>query len=236
MIGNAMNPRCVLVVSSLLLLTGCAHEPADSTARYSAIPSTSPQPPTTPVAENRDQWCEPAPAQWDEKLGLTVDFAKTSTDLIIRYAATNNRTNPVYAINRIQQDTGTAAPRERHFVVPRTDGVVEISQREFLYRSPNCVVPRSMPLPPPLASRIEPGSTLNGIIQVPLPLRVIHPEGPPAMEYLPPLTASPGPISFCLGFSSTADSAPRDIDDEALYSVPSAEPETVACSTPLEMP
>ncbi|MFD5180753.1 hypothetical protein ACFWM1_33435 [Nocardia sp. NPDC058379] len=230
-----MNLRCVLVVSSIIVLAGCAQEPDDSAARYPAIPSTSPKPSATQTDENRDQWCEPAAAQWDEKLGLTVDFATTPTELIIRYIATNNRTTPVYAINRIQQDTGAAAPRERHFVVPRSDDVVEISQRQFRYRSPNCVVPRSMPLPPPLASRIEPGSTLTDTIHVPLPLRVIHPEGPPAAEYLPPLTPH-HPISFCLGFSSTADPDPRDVDGEPLYDVPTIGPETVACSTPLELP
>jgi len=231
-----MNLRCVLFVSSILILTGCAQEPDDSTARYSAIPSTSPHAQTVPTDESRNQWCEPAPAQWDEKLGLTVDFATTPTELVIRYTATNNRTSPVYAINRIQQDTGAATPRERHFVVPRTDGVVEINQREFLYRSPNCVVPRSTPLPPPLASPIEPGSTLTDTIHVALPLRVIHPEGPSATEYLPPLPDPPHPISFCLGFSSTADPDPRDIDGEPLYSIPTAGPETVACSTPLVLP
>ncbi|MEV6219589.1 hypothetical protein [Nocardia sp. NPDC051833] len=227
-----MNSRRVLLVSSILLFTGCTPG-QDSTAQYTGIPATSPPP---PIDGNQNHWCEPAPAQWDEKLGLTVDFAIAPTELIIHYTATNNRTSTAYVLNRIQQDTGAATPRERHFVVPRTDGVVEISQRALLYRSPNCLVPRSMPLPPPLASRIEPESTLTDTIHVPLPLRVIHQEGPSATEHLPPLTAPPYLISFCLGFSSTADPDPRDIDGEPLYSVSTTGPETVSCSTPLELP
>lgn len=230
-----MNPRRVLLVSSILLFTGCTPG-QDSTAQYTGIPATSPPPPTTPTDGNQNHWCEPAPAQWDQKLGLTVDFTTTPTELIIHYTATNNRTSTAYVLNRIQQDTGAATPRERHYVVPRTDGVVEISQRALLYRSPNCVIPRSMPLPPPLASRVEPGSTLTDTIHVPLPLHVIHPEGPSATEHLPPLTTPPHPISFCLGFGSTADPDPRDLDGEPLYSVPTTGPETVSCSTPLELP
>jgi len=235
-ISTPMNIRRVLFASSILVLTGCTQEHIDSATRYSAIPTTSPQPSSTLIDENRYQWCEPAPAQWDERLGLTVDITKTPTELIIRYTATNNRTSPVYAINRIQQDTGSAAPRERHFVVPRTDGVVEISQRQFLYRSPNCLVPRSIPLPPPLATRIEPGSTLTDRIHVPLPLRVVHPEGPSATENLPPLTGPPYSISFCLGFSSTAGPAPRDVDGGSLYTGLPGGQETIACSTPLLLP
>ncbi|MFE7719135.1 hypothetical protein ACFU44_08820 [Nocardia rhizosphaerihabitans] len=223
-------------MSSILILTGCAEGHDESVTRYSAISSTSPQPPATSTNEDRNQWCEPAQAQWDERLGLTVDFEKTQTELTIHYTATNNRPSPVFAINRIQQDTDSALPRERHFVVPRSDGVVEISQRKFIYRSPNCIVPRSMPLPPPLASRIDPGSELSGTIRVRLPLHVLHPEGPSATEYLPHLPVPPYSVSFCLGFSSTAGPNPVDVDGEALYSELAAGPETVACSTPLQIP
>ncbi|MGW6729936.1 hypothetical protein ACWF9G_28895 [Nocardia sp. NPDC055029] len=223
------------MVSSILVLSGCAAGQDEAIARHSAISSTSPPPPAAPIDEDRNHWCEPAQAQWDERLGPTVDFEETPTELTIHYTATNNRPSPVYAINRIQQDTDSAAPRERHFVVPRSDGVVEISQRKFIYRSPNCIVPRSMPRPPPLASRIEPGSTLSDTVHVQLPLRVQHPEGPSATEYLPSLARPPYSVSFCLGFSSTAGPDPVEVDGEALYGELAAGPETVACSTPLQL-
>lgn len=231
-----MNVRRVLLVSSILVLTGCTEGHDESVTRYSPTSTTSPQPPAAPTTVDRNQWCEPAQAQWDERLGLTVDFEKSPTELTVHYTATNNRPSPVYAINRIQQDTDSAPPRERHFVVPRSDGVVEISQRKFIYRLPNCIVPRAMPLPPPLASRIEPGSTLTGTVRVRLPLQVLHPEGPSATEYLPPLAGPPYSVSFCLGFSSTAGPNPVDVDGEALYGELAAGPETVACSTPLQLP
>lgn len=227
-----MNLRRVLLASSLLILTGCAEEHPESATRFPAISSISPRPTTS----NEIQWCEPAQAQWDERLALTVDIEQSPTELTIHYSATNNRPSPVYAINRIQQDTGSASPRERHFVVPRSDGVVEISQRTFIYQSPNCIVPRLMPLPLPLASRIEPGSTLSDTVHVRLPLRVQHPEGPSATEYLPPLAGPPYSVSFCLGFSSTAGPNPLDVGGETLYSELAAGPETVACSTALRLP
>lgn len=188
-----MNLRPVLLATAIVTLTACADTPDESLARF-PVPSTSPHPQTTSPIDNREQWCEPAEAQWDERLGLTVDFESTPTELTIRYTATNHRPSPVYAINRIQQETNSAPPRERHFVAPRSDGVIEISQRQFRYRSSNCVVPRSMPLPPPLATRLEPGSTLSDTIHVQLPLRVQHPEGASASEHYRPC---PGPRTRC---------------------------------------
>ncbi len=225
-----MHFRRAVLVFSVVALTGCAAEDGESTARYLAVPSATPQP-----EDDRSQWCEPAPAEWDERLGLTVYFEKTQSTLTIHYTATNNRTSPVYAINRIQQATGSASPRERHFVVPRSDNVIEVSQRKLRYRSPNCLVQRAVPLPPLRATRITPGSGLEGTVHVPLPLGIQHPEGTSAVAHLPPLTGPPYSVSFCLGFSPTAGPSPHTIDGETQYGDLAAGPETVACSTPLEL-
>lgn len=218
-----------------MTIGGCGNGSTDSVVRHTSIPSVPPhQTPST--IESESPWCEPAPAKGDDQLEFTIDLEATRTELTIHYSVVNHHPTTVFAINRIQQDTGSASPRERHFVVPRADGVVEISQRAFVYRSPNCVVPRSVPLPLPLGKAVASGSTLRDTVHVALPLHIQHPEGPSAAQHLAQLLGRPYTVSFCLGISPTAATDPVDIDGETLYSGLVLTPETVVCSTPQQLP
>ncbi|MGM7646774.1 hypothetical protein ACSVDM_17880 [Nocardia sp. JW2] len=218
-----------------LTIGGCADSPVDSVVRHTSIPSAPPHEATS-TKESEAHWCEPAPARGDDQLEFTVDLEATRTELTIRYSLVNQRPTTVFAVNRIQQDIGSGSPRERHYVIPRTDGAVEISQRAFVYRSPNCVVPRSVPLPPPLGTSIAPGATLRDTVHVTLPLSIQHPEGPSASEHLAALSGPPYAVSFCLGISPTAAADTVDIDGEMLHDGLLLTPETVVCSSPRRLP
>ncbi|MFD3509307.1 hypothetical protein [Nocardia sp. NPDC058666] len=129
---------------------------------------------------------------------------------------TNRRSEPLYVAARIPDpDGGYGVPQ--HYVIPRSDGVVEISKRFF--RVVDCPVLRARPVPVATFLRVEPGATLTEQFPVALPLTTIHPEGPLNNGELAPMPARPDRIVFCVGLVPPvpADPKPFEEDGEQRY-------------------
>lgn len=230
-----MNLRPVLLATAIVTLTTCADTADESLVRVPAVPSTSP-PPSEHLADREPRAVVRArgsPIGRTPRPHRRLRFDPHGTD----HPLHRDESPPKPGL-RDQPHPEKRRTRRHNANDISSHHVQTASSRSasaFRYRSSSCVVPRSMPLPPPLATRLEPGSTLSDTIHVQLPLRVQHPECASASEHLPPLSRPPYSLSFCLGFASSADPTPQEVDGETLFGGMPTGPETLACSVPIDL-
>ncbi|MFD3705793.1 hypothetical protein ACFWUP_21855 [Nocardia sp. NPDC058658] len=159
----------------------------------------------------------PAPAMCEERVVVTKDdsiqmdteFVAKADRLIIRFQLTNHRDADIYFANRANSTTGPAN------LVPRSDGIVEISRRK--YTTPECPVLNAAPPPLPPTLRVQPGQTVADEFDVPLPLVGNHPIFGHADYYLTPMPARPYRAVFCVGVVPPIVDQPHQQKHSNLY-------------------
>ncbi|MFD3706145.1 hypothetical protein ACFWUP_23650 [Nocardia sp. NPDC058658] len=114
---------------------------------------------------------------------MATEFMVSPDRLTIGFQVTNLRDNDVYFANRANSTIGPAN------LVPRSDGVVEISRRK--YTTPQCPVLMYAPPPLPATLRVQPGQTVNEEFDVPVPFVGNHPLLADDDEFLAPMPPRP---------------------------------------------
>ncbi|MFE6923790.1 hypothetical protein ACFVAV_22385 [Nocardia sp. NPDC057663] len=148
------------------------------------------------------------------KLDTTFDLR--GDRIVVGYRLTNHRSEAVYVAVRVPDADGDRGV-QGHYIVPRSDGIVEISKRFF--RPADCPKLLYIPPPTPASLRIDPGATFAEEFNVSLPLTTIHPYEPLDPGDLAPMPSRPGHIVFCVGLmrSMTTTPEPTERDGEQRY-------------------
>lgn len=199
MIRHLSTRTPILVGLAVGLCLGCG-VPPESTSR-----------PVTTTVPNPD------PAKCEERVVITQDdsiemdteFIASADQLTIRFHVTNHRDDDIYFANRPNSTTGSAN------LVPRSDGVVEISRRQ--YWAPECPVLLYAPPPRPDTVRVRPHQTVTEEFDVPVPFVGSHPLLGDDDDYLAPMPPRPYRAVFCIGVVPTVVDQPRQQEHSNLY-------------------
>lgn len=178
--------------------------------------------------------CEARPVAADDpSIELDTTFDSTGNRIVVAYRLTNHRSEAVYVVARVPDADGKGGA-QGHYVVPRSDGIVEISKR--LIRSVDCPKLRYMAPPEPDLLRIDPGATFAEEFTVSLPLTTIHPYQPLDPGDLAPMPSRPGHIFFCVGLMRSKTTTPqlteRDGEQRYDYRDLDFDAQTHLCSDP----
>jgi hypothetical protein len=183
-----------ILVAGLTMLTACGGEDAD------AMPNSPEQQPQT-------NGCADPATGGASALGahLTADISRTDAGWSIRYDVTNGGDVPMYLVTLAADPPLVANYRpQNHFLVAGTDGVIEVSKREF-FPPETCELPMMYAPPPPaLAIRLDPGQSFGETLVVSEPLETRHPYGSHAISQLPPIPSEPSGMKFCVGVATAA--------------------------------
>ncbi|MGW5440522.1 hypothetical protein [Nocardia asteroides] len=159
----------------------------------------------------------PDPARCEERLVVTDDdsiemdteFVASADRLTIRFQVSNHRDTDIYFANRPNSTIGSAN------LVPRSDGVVEISRRK--YTTTDCPALLYAPPPRPDTVRVSPHQTIEEEFEVPVPFVGNHPLLGDDYDYLAPMPPRPYRVAFCIGVVPTTVDQPRQREHSNLY-------------------
>lgn len=174
-------------------------------------PTASTSRPVTTTVPNPDpaQCEESLVVTSDDSVEMTTEFIVSPDRLTIRFEVTNHRDTDIYFAHRANSTIGSAN------VVPRSDGVVEISRRK--YTAPECPVLLYAPPPLPATFRVQPNQTVNEEFEVPLPFAGNHPLLADDDDFLAPMPTRPYRTVFCTGLVPPAVDQPRQQQHSNLY-------------------
>ncbi|MEU4649444.1 hypothetical protein [Nocardia fluminea] len=194
--SSTCTPLLAALVVGLCMACGC---PTVSTSRSV----------TTTVSNPDPAKCEESlVVTSDDSVEMTTEFVVSPDRLTIRFQVTNHRDTDIYFANRANSTIGSAN------LVPRSDGVVEISRRE--YTAPECPVLLYAPPPLPATLRVQPNQMVNEKLDVPLPFAGNHPLLADD-DLLAPMPTRPYRTVFCTGLVPPAVDQPRQQQPSNLY-------------------
>ncbi|MEU4811794.1 hypothetical protein AB0H20_21535 [Nocardia fluminea] len=145
----------------------------------------------------------------DDSVEMTTEFVVSADRLTIRFQVTNHRDTDIYLASRANSTIGSAN------LVPRSDGVVEISHRK--YTAPECPVLLYAPPPRPPTLRVQPNQTVTEEFHVPVPFVGNHPLLADEDDFLAPMPPRPYRTVFCIGVVPPAVDQPHQQKHSHLY-------------------
>ncbi|MFF2087889.1 hypothetical protein ACFVVM_29265 [Nocardia sp. NPDC058176] len=159
----------------------------------------------------------PDPAECEESIVVTQDddiemdteFVTGADRLSVRFQVTNHRDTDIYFANGANSTIGSAN------LVPRSDGVVEISRRK--YTAPECPVLLYAPPPRPDTLRVGPGQTVTEEFDVPVPFVGNHPLLADGDDFLASMPPRPYRTVFCIGVVPPVVDEPQQRKHSNLY-------------------
>jgi hypothetical protein len=156
------------------------------------------------------QTAQTAPkAMETEKKPLSLSVTANKTDaqtLSLTYRVENVSQETFVLLNRLPNrgaDTQSVGPN-KVYVVPQTDGSVEISKRAIF--PPENIDPVALILP--LGMKLAPGKSYSETVTLSLPLNISHPYPSGLSTKMP---AQPSRVQICLGYLP-ASAATRDAE------------------------
>lgn len=134
----------------------------------------------------------------NDKIKLETTITRLNDkQLKVRYKATNAGNIDAFILNRLPNrgaDVTSVGPG-KYYLIPTSDGVIEISKRAFFISESGTASSAAQILP--AAMRLLPGKSFEEEFTVALPLKISHPYKDVAK--LPAMPTPANKVKFCLG-------------------------------------